>query len=358
MTPDTKKAPSDDGAEKPRKKKPKPGEPSKKGARHRDDESAKGAPTQARGADDGRPVSDPADDERKLARGAAIAIPITTVFAAAVVGSILSAGPALLVLAAGILLGTIALFWASLRTLTGDAPLAEELEHASFSASNDALANRKKMLLRALKDLESEQAVGKIDAKDYGILSSRYREEIKDLMREMDESIEPHVKAAERALQKHLAKVGLVGDPFRAPGKAAQAKDEALERDETPNPTDDRTDDETDHETEDDAPQVTSRPVCTACSTSNEIDAKFCKSCGATLATQTVEMPKNLDALFDTPEKVVDPIAREAEAKPDSDRPGDVTHPGLVSESSAKNEEAKESAEPAEKPAAERAENA
>lgn len=350
MTPDTKKAQSE-SAEKPRKKKPKPSGASKKSTR--DDES--GEPTQARGADDGRPVSDPADDERKLARGAAIAIPLTTVFAASVVGSILSAGPALLVLAAGILLGTIALFWASLRTLTGDAPLAEELEHASFSASNDALANRKKMLLRALKDLESEQAVGKIDAKDYGILSSRYREEIKDLMREMDESIEPHVTAAELALRKHLAKVGLVGDPFRAPGKAAQAKDEALERDETR----DETDDEADGETEDTDAPAPSRPVCTACSTSNEIDAKFCKSCGATLATPTIEMPKNLDALFDTEKKLVDdPIAKEAEAKPDSDRPGDVTHPGLVSETSAKNEEAKESAEPAEKPAAERADNA
>jgi hypothetical protein len=321
-----------------------------------------GEAAQARGADDGNPAGDPANDERKLARGAAIAIPLTTVFAAAVVGSILSAGPALLVLAAGILLGTIALFWASLRTLTGDAPLAEELEHASFSASNDALANRKKMLLRALKDLESEQAVGKIDAKDYGILSSRYREEIKDLMREMDESIEPHIKAAELALQKHLAKVGLVGDPFRAPGKVAQAKDEALEHDEAPNATDDETDgEEADHETEDDAPAL-SRPVCTTCSTSNEIDAKFCKSCGATLATQAIEMPKNLDALFDTAKKLVDDsIAKEAEAKPDSNRPGDVTHPGLVSEAAkneeAKNEEAKESAEP-EKPAAERAENA
>jgi hypothetical protein len=347
MTPDTKKTTSE-GTEMPRKKKAKAIDPSKKASRGREE----GETAQARGADDGNPAGDPANDERKLARGAAIAIPLTTVFAAAVVGSILSAGPALLVLAAGILLGTIALFWASLRTLTGDAPLAEELEHASFSASNDALANRKKMLLRALKDLESEQAVGKIDAKDYGILSARYREEIKDLMREMDESIEPHVKAAELALQKHLAKVGLVGDPFRAPGKAAQAKDEALERDETPDETDDETDGE-----EDDAPAL-SRPVCTACSTSNEIDAKFCKSCGATLSSQATEMPKNLDALFDTAKKLVDePVAKELEATPDSNRPGDVTPPGLVSEA-AKNEEAKESAEPFEKPAAERAENA
>ena len=357
MTPDTKKTTSE-GTEKPRKKKAKPTDPSKKSAHVRED----GKTAQPHGADDGAPAGDPANDERKLARGAAIAIPLTTVFAAAVVGSILSAGPALLVLAAGILLGTIALFWASLRTLTGDAPLAEELEHASFSASNDALANRKKMLLRALKDLESEQAVGKIDAKDYGILSSRYRDEIKDLMREMDESIEPHVKAAELALQKHLAKVGLVGDPFRAPGKVAQAKDEALERDETHHETDNETDNETNDETEgeeneDDAPAL-SRPVCTACSTSNEVDAKFCKSCGATLASQAIEMPKNLDALFDNAKKLVDdPVAKEPEATTDSNRPGDVTHPGLVSEA-AKNEEAKESAEPVEKPAAERAENA
>lgn len=308
MTPETKKdAKRSTLTDKPRtKKKAKAGDPSKKTTRPREDSSG----VEAKDASVASPTTDPANDERKLARGAAIAIPITTVFASAVVAVILSAGPALLVLGAGTILGTIALFWASLRTLTGDAPLSEELEHASFSASNDALADRKRMLLRALKDLESEQSVGKIDAKDYATLSTRYREEIKELMREMDESIEPHVIAAEAALKKHLSKVGLAGEPFRSPGRASQAKDEALAEDETAG-----------EDSEASADEGPVRPLCKSCETSNEIDARFCKSCGAALEAPGVEQPKNLDALF--------------EPKPASEKPGDVTSVGVVAEAPA-----------------------
>lgn len=216
-----------------------------------------------------------ADDERKLGTSVAIGIPVVTVFAAAVLGVVASAGPALLVLGAGILLGTIALFWASLRTLTGDAPLAQELEHASFSTTTDAMVERKRMLLRALKDLESELAVGKIDAKDYGVLSDRYRKEIKDLMREMDDSIEPHVKKAEELVQKHFSKIGLSGEPFRTPGKAGQAKPRALEADAA------QPEDEAEAETKADDGKV--RVSCGSCGASNEPDARFCKGCGGAL---------------------------------------------------------------------------
>ncbi len=307
MTPESKKEPRA-RAEKGRGKKPrnttqtatatdpaKPEVPAGPGDRARRDATA-------------APIGDPANDERKLARGAAIAIPFTTVFAAAFVGVSLSAGPALLVLGAGILLGTIALFWASLRTLTGDAPLSEALEHASFSATSDAQADRKRMLLRALKDLESEHAVGKIDLKDYGMLSARYREEIKDLMREMDDSIEPHVKAAEVAFKKHLVRAGLEGGPFRVPGKVTEAKPEALAKDEGEDATDPLSD------------SGPPRRMCVACEASNEVDARFCKSCGGTLDTAVVEAPKNLAALFDASKKDVDEPAAKDPPPTDSEK--------------------------------------
>ena len=257
-----------------------------------------------------------AEDERRLARGAAILIPVATVLTSLVVGVITSPGPALLVLAGGIILGTIALFWASLRTLTGDAPLASDLEQFTFSAPADPLALRKTMLLRALKDLDGEKAIGKIHAADYASLSQRYREEIKDIMRNMDASIAPHVKDAEAAFQKHLVRVGLAGDPFRTSGKAAQAKEEALAKDDAP-------------ESGEAATVASARPTCPACSTSNDPDARFCKSCGATLPVVT-QSPKDLDAVFDAAAHLVDAEAQkkrvdaiDASAADDSDSDGD-----------------------------------
>ena len=241
-------------------------------------------------------------EERKLAFGAALAIPLTTVFAASVVGVALSMGPAILVLAAGTLLGTIALFWGSLRTLTGDAPLSEELEHASMASPIDALADRKRMLLRALKDLESEHAIGKIDARDYAALAATFREEIKGLMREMDDSLEPHLAVAERLVAKHFAKIGLTGDPFRAPGRVDQAKDDALAKDEAMT-----------KDVEDPASITRSRVTCPACEGSNEPDARFCKACGGPLAgaAAAVEGPV---AQPDSPVDAAAPVAPERAA--------------------------------------------
>jgi len=269
MTPDTKRAEG-----KPRAKKKAP---------------AKAAAPPPAPAQDASAI---ADDERRLARWAAFGIPVGSVVAALVVTAVTSAGPGLLVLAGGIILGAIALFWASLRTLTGDAPLAGDLEESTFSAPADPLAARKTMLLRALKDLDNEKAVGKIHEKDHAILGARYREEIKAIMRTMDADIAPHVKDAEALLAKHLVRVGLAGDPFRTNAKADQANDEALAADEALPPS--------------------ARPVCAACKTVNDADAKFCKSCGATVEGPKVEASE-----------VVDTRAAEAESAPANDETTD-----------------------------------
>src|SRR5579863_5004305 len=66
--------------------------------------------------------------ERSLGRAVSLGLPVLCVVAAVAVGLLASLGSALLVLASGALLGTIALLWASVRTLSGDAPLPADLE--------------------------------------------------------------------------------------------------------------------------------------------------------------------------------------------------------------------------------------
>ena len=265
---------------------------------------------------------DSAEAERRLARYAAIGIPAATVGAAAVVGFTMNLGPAILVLTAGTLLGTIALLWASLRTLSGDAPLPLELEAMAIrSRKVDTLGEQKRRVLRALKDLELEHSVGKIDDKDYASLGDRFRGEAKTLMREMDEQIDPMRDEAERLANKHLAKKGLL--PAEQGSAATQGADAAAESakvatvatvaatdatpaedaelataeatDATPAPASaGRTSDDPLLEvTKIEARKASGRPAararidCPKCSVSNEPDAQFCKKCGTAIQLVT-----------------------------------------------------------------------
>lgn len=201
------------------------------------------------------------ESERALGRGVALGLPVAGVLGATVVGFLAGLGSALLVLAATALLGTIALLWASVRTLGGDAPLSTRFEALGARRHGvDALAERKRRVLRALKDLENEHALGKLDDGDYSTLQTRYRDEAKAVMREIDVQVSPLRAEAERVAQAYLAKKGL-GD---APASAAP------EPQETPVTTGERR-------------------TCPACEVSNEADAAFCKKCGASLATASAE---------------------------------------------------------------------
>jgi hypothetical protein len=211
-----------------------------------------GPADRSRGGERARQQRGASDDaERSLGRAVAIGLPVLTVVAAAAVGFIAGLGSGLLVLASGALLGTIALLWASVRTLSGDAPLQMGFQTVAGRRHGvDALAEEKRRVLRQLKDLEAEHALGKIDDADYESLVSRYRIEAKNVMREMDREIGPRREEAERLAREYLGKRGLIdGAP---PAEAA------------PTPTADRS-------------------ACPKCGTSNEADAAFCKKCGATM---------------------------------------------------------------------------
>jgi hypothetical protein len=94
----------------------------------------------------------------------------------------------------------IALLWSSVRILSGDAALAPELEALDMAARGvDVLSSRRKMLLRALKDLENERAIGKLDDDDYLQISAVYREDLKAVLKRIDDSLAPHRARARRS---------------------------------------------------------------------------------------------------------------------------------------------------------------
>jgi hypothetical protein len=224
-----------------------------------------------RAAREEREALEAAEAERKLGRALAFGLPAASVVVAWVVGAITSAGPAILVLVAGSLLGAIALLWGSLRTLGGDAPLSHELEAvAARGGAHSSLAERKQKALRALKDIEHEHSIGKIDDDDFADLKAKYREEAKGVLRELDVEIEPYREKAEALAKKHLAKVGL-GAPDVSDGAEKEASvTEASEPEasETPAAREPRSD---------------AKVSCAKCKTANDEDAAFCKKCGASL---------------------------------------------------------------------------
>jgi hypothetical protein len=190
--------------------------------------------------------------ERRLGRAVGLGLPLATVVTAVVVGFVGSIPSALLVLASGVLLGAVALLWASVRTLSGDAPLPEDLQIiAAQSHEVDELAEQKRRVLRSLKDLENEKEIGRIDAADYEAMAARYRDEAKAVMKKMDERVAPALAEAERIARDYLAEHG----PRSVEGVSLGAT----------------------------APSTTRRS-CASCGASNEVDATFCKQCGKAMA--------------------------------------------------------------------------
>jgi hypothetical protein len=117
-------------------------------------------------------------------------------------------GAFFLTLAGFALLGTIAVFWRSLQSLTGDAPLT--LEEALGLGAPSVEEERKVAVLRALKDLEYERAVGKIDEEDFQRLSKKYRAQAMQLLQIVDSELSAAREQAETALSVRLREEGIV----------------------------------------------------------------------------------------------------------------------------------------------------
>jgi topoisomerase IA-like protein len=146
--------------------------------------------------------------------------PLVVLGLAILLGNIFGLGLGLLVFGGGVLGGGIWLIWSSLQGLMGEAPLT--LEEAISLGAPSAEEEQKRAVLRALKDLEYERAVGKINDDDYTQLAEHYRKEAKRLLRAVDQDLNPERERAERILEERLARASNGHAPSAASTRATK----------------------------------------------------------------------------------------------------------------------------------------
>ena len=152
---------------------------------------------------------------------------VVVIIAAVIAGVLFGRGAVFIALAAGALLAAIWLLWESVQGLTGDAPLT--LEEALGLGAPSAEEERKQAVLRVLKDLDYEREVGKISEADYHELSRRYRQQAKDLLRRLDDTLAPARARAEQLLNERLKE-----ETKQAPQETQQQRRRAAESRESP----------------------------------------------------------------------------------------------------------------------------
>lgn len=198
-------------------------------------------------------------------------------------------GVALLVLAAGMLLFAIANLWQSVQSLgdEGDLSLDEALALAAPSAEEE----KKRSVLRALKDLEYERGVGKVSEEDYAVLSARYRDEARRLLQELDKAETPARAKVEALLAKRLEREQIEVAKAIVEKAKAQAAEEAEDRDEDEDEGEKGVSSERPERAavaepeagEDEEGESEDTSTCVDCGTHNDADARFCKQCGKTM---------------------------------------------------------------------------
>ncbi len=109
--------------------------------------------------------------------------------------------------------------------------------------TREVVEREKALVLRTIKELEFDRAMGKMSAEDFEDMASRLRARAIGFMRQLDTDAAGYRDLIERELRTRLA-----AQPSGA------------------------------------APVGGSGPVCRACETTNDPDARFCKQCGASLA--------------------------------------------------------------------------
>jgi hypothetical protein len=186
------------------------------------------------------------DPAKRVERALKWGLPLGSIASALVVGFTYGLGTGILVLAGGVLLGIIAILWASVRTLSGDAPIT--LEEAIALGAPKATEEQKRAVLQAIKDLEYERSVGKVSAADYEELLARYRAEAKRLLRAVDDDLAPLRAKADAYLKERL------GRASERPAGSVPAEFAAK-----------------------------SKHACPQCQADNDADALFCKKCGGKL---------------------------------------------------------------------------
>jgi hypothetical protein len=125
------------------------------------------------------------------------------------------------------------------------------------SRTRVALEREKNLLLRSIKELEFDRAMGKVAEGDYEEMVGRLRSRAVRLLQQLDNTSSGYRELIERELAARLVKAG---------SKESRESKESLESRESEEPK-----------------ESIVAGVCNACGTVNDDDAKFCKSCGSKL---------------------------------------------------------------------------
>jgi len=171
------------------------------------------------------------------------------------------------------------------RTLAPLVGKEEAPPAGALSESMRAVLEREKMLvLRSIKELEFDRAMGKVSAKDFDEMAGRLRARAMSLMRQLDTEA-GYRELIERELQARLSTpLARAKRPAR-PG----SKDPGPTTVEPGRPSAVVPGSSAVAEAMADAVALAkaSDPGSCACGTANDADAAFCKRCGAKLATGT-----------------------------------------------------------------------
>jgi hypothetical protein len=135
--------------------------------------------------------------------------------------------------------------WRMLWPLTGsDEPVGPQMFGGRTRA---ALEREKSLVLRSIKDLEFDHAMGKVSDKDFGEMSARLRARAAGLIRQLDAGTS-YRQAIEAEVEKRVHVKKREEKPVAAATSAT-----------TP---------------------TTTTKLCLSCCTPNDPDARFCKGCG------------------------------------------------------------------------------
>ncbi len=142
-------------------------------------------------------------------------------------------------------------FYRTLWPLVG--PEAADTGHAVEGRARLALEREKALVLRSIKELEFDQAMGKIAEGDFQDMVARLKARAVGLMKQLDEEAPEWRVEIERELERRLAARGVSS---AAAGPAVPGARAAGE------------------------PRAERSAACASCGTVNDLDARFCKSCG------------------------------------------------------------------------------
>jgi hypothetical protein len=161
-------------------------------------------------------------------------------------GNVARIDPAIIILSA-LVFAAAGVGIAMLRTLL---PLTtgglEERRQALGGRTRAALEREKALVLRSIKELEFDRAMGKVSEKDFADMSARLRARAAGLIQQLDAGAS-YREQIQKEIERRMGKGGAVAAPTSA--KPAPA-------------------------------------VCAGCGVANDPDARFCKGCGNKLGGQ------------------------------------------------------------------------